>query len=367
MSVAAMRIKAGQGANGGLRQALRVGIRSISQVARLHGSRNIIGRETKMAAQKQATTLRARVSERFLLPAPKGLAFRRRTWFAVTTAGVLCLYAVALAALLWRDRDMPAEMAQVAETPIEVVVEPPKAAPPPAPAPAAPPEEKPATSAPRAFNDAPTPATATDAETHAPKASLPAAAAPPTAAPPSADKAEPNEAAAADAQAPDVPKDDAEALAKAVPQPPRRPTFKADPVAKATAKDLPGRHSPTALQQLAGASPLPDYAFAKPMRRHAKVTGGTEDDRYLAVVYGLITRDRSIMAPDGDWHVAVAFEVDGSGDLVGVAIQQSSGYPQVDAAAVHAIERAAPFPPPPSGARTGLVARLNSGGAADGE
>jgi len=64
--------------------------------------------------------------------------------------------------------------------------------------------------------------------------------------------------------------------------------------------------------------------------------------------------------PEGDWSVAVAFEVDGAGNLLGAALQHSSGYPIVDAAAVAAVERAAPFPPPPSGGTTGLVARLGS-------
>ena len=314
--------------------------------------------KTSLTAQ---TSFAANADERFATPA-RNAAFVGRTWFSVTLAGILFLHLTLLAILLWRDSEAPAQFAKLDETPIEVVVEPPPANAPKAPEPPAakPPDEKPASSAPRAANEEKTETDAPDKETRAPKAEKPVAAAPPQPAPAPSAEAKPSEAKddpkAADADAPktpDVLEKDAEALDKLVPEPPKKPAqFKAKP---------PPPRTKTALQQLAGSSELPDYTFAKPMRKHAKVTGGTEDDRYLAVVYGMITQTHHPFAvPNGQWALAVAFQVAGDGTLVGIQIKQGSGYPQVDAAAVQAVRSAAPFPPPPGGTTTGLVARLHS-------
>lgn len=48
----------------------------------------------------------------------------------------------------------------------------------------------------------------------------------------------------------------------------------------------------------------------------------------------------------------VAFRIGGNGGLAGVSIARSSGSSALDRAAVRMIQRAAPFPPPPAGART---------------
>ena len=40
----------------------------------------------------------------------------------------------------------------------------------------------------------------------------------------------------------------------------------------------------------------------------------------------------AIPLPGGDWTVAVSFQVDGHGDLIGVNLKQSSGYREIDAA-----------------------------------
>ncbi len=45
----------------------------------------------------------------------------------------------------------------------------------------------------------------------------------------------------------------------------------------------------------------------------------------------------------------LAFNVDINGNLTGVAVRQSSGLADLDAAAIAAVRRAAPFPPPPRG------------------
>ena len=318
---------------------------------------------TQPGAPKASLT--ARLDERFIAPV-RNASFARRTWFSVTVAGIILAHGILLAALLWRDRTDPSLQAKLDETPIEVVVEPPKPEQPPAPQPPAaqPAIEKPATSAPRAPNDETADQKADDKDTHAPKAPDPAAATPPD---PAEAKAEPDKAQ------PDPPPTPEKTEAEAKPQPPKpdeAPKAEAEALDKLTPPEPPKRpakfaqakpHPKTALQKLAGSSDLPDYTFAKPMKKRAKVTGGTEDDRYLAVVYGMITQQhRQIQTPDGEWSVSVSFQVDGHGQLVGVEVTQRSGYREVDMAAVEAVESAAPFPPPPSGAITGLVARLRS-------
>lgn len=47
----------------------------------------------------------------------------------------------------------------------------------------------------------------------------------------------------------------------------------------------------------------------------------------------------------------VAFSIAGNGGLAGVSVARSSGSPELDRAAVRLVQSAAPFPPPPSGAR----------------
>lgn len=311
-------------------------------------------------------TLSARLEERILQPL-RTSAFARRTWFSITVASIVALYAGLLGWMLWRDAADPPRGAQMQETPIEVVAEMPKPPTLPVPQPPTPKQEieKPATSAPRAVNDVKEDSERADKDPHAPKsAAAPAEAEPkPTpdepkeaAEPPAKDSPEKTEAA-------ETPKPDkeAEALDKAPPEPPKKPAKLAQ------AKPAPPKppHRPKSVaQQLAGNSELPDYTFAKPMRKRAKVSGGSEDDRYLAVVYGLITQNRhAISVPYGNWSVSVSFVVDGGGNLVGVQISKPSGYAEVDNQAVEAVEAAAPYPPPPSGGNTSMVARLRSLGS----
>ncbi len=317
------------------------------------------------AQAPRKSLLPVRQHERILVEPGAG-QFAHEAWFSVTLAVISVVHAIVLVILLWHDATRPPPSARAEETPVEVVIQAPVPQPviqPPAP----PPPEMPATSAPRAHNEETLERDATAAESHAPKAaaqpqqsapSLQQASRPDDAKP---DEAKPDHAEedSSAAKPSDAPKD-AEALDQAPPEPPRRPAKLAKTV-KPTPLKSPPKVPRTALQQLAGASELPDYAFAKPMRKRAKVTGGTEDDRYLAVVYALVTRNQAaIPLPDGIWTVAGSFQVDGSGNLIDIGLAQSSGYRQVDAAALEAVERAAPFPPPPSGGVTGLISRLRS-------
>ena len=311
-------------------------------------------------------TLSARLEERILQPL-RTSAFAHRTWFLVTVALIVALYAALLGWMFWRDAADPPRGAEARETtPVEIVAEMPK----PQPMPPLPKQEmeKPASSAPRAFNDVKEDTKRADKETHAPKKAAPPAEADPEPTPDDYKEVaeDPAKQAPEKIEAPkppDVLNKDAEALDKLPPEPPKRPEKLAQAKPKPALPQPPHRPK-SVVQQLAGNSDLPDYTFAKPMRKHAKVSGGTEDDRYLAVVYGLITQNRrAISVPYGEWTVAVSFVVDSSGNLVGVQVSKPSGYAEVDIQAVAAVEAAAPFPPPPSGGNTSMVARLRSLGS----
>lgn len=314
-----------------------------------------------------APSLTARIEERILAPLRRN-RFATRTWFLVSLAVVLLLHGSLLALLLFRDTGAPAQV-ESQETPIEVVIEPPKPKPPEVkkpepPKPQAKPEiEKPASSAPRAPSEEKVDTASLAKETHAPKAPTPPKDGKPDASDeassPSDDVAEPAKSEEKAAARPDVLKEDAEALAKAVPEPPKRP----ENLAKLTPRAK-TRRPKTALERLAGASSLPDYSFARSTKK-SPVSGGTEDSRYLAIVYGMIMAHRSRIDVPGDGgSVTIAFNVDGGGNLVGMDVENTSGYPEIDAAATAAIQRASPFPPPPAGAPHGLIATIDFGHAA---
>jgi TonB family protein len=302
-------------------------------------------------------SLTARIDERLIAPLRRNPQATRR--FAATVAFVLLLHGALIAAFLLRDRKTPAQVADREPQAVDIVVEPPKPPPKP-PTPKAPPKpelEKPAFSAPRAPSDEKIDTTQLQKETHAPTAPRPPTDGQPQPSKEAASPADEMEKTRANEEAsakPDVLKKDAEALDKAR----DRPKDKPKKVAKAVRAKA--RRPLAALQQLAGASPLPDYSFARPTKK-SPVTGGTEDSRYLAIVYGMIMQHRSMIdAPaDEGGSVTIAFTVDDEGNVIGMGIEQTSGYPQVDAEAAAAIRRASPFPPPPAGAPHGLIATID--------
>ena len=306
-----------------------------------------------------ASSLRAGIEERFVAPLRRN-AFAQRTWFVLTLAIILAAHAGVLAYLLYRDSAEPPQVAAVEETPIEIVVEPPKPPPPPPqPTQESKPEiEKPASSAPRAPNEEKVETREIQKETHAPKAPTPpkdgtpekSAAASPSTEPTPPDKTE------ADAEKKDVIEKDAEAIEQAVPEPPKRPrnlVAKAKPPTKV-------KSDKSALDQLAGNSSLSDFSFSRPTKK-SPVYGGTEDSRYLAIVYGMIMQHRRsvVSVSDLNGNVTIAFNVDDSGNLTGAGYVRRSGYPQIDDEAMAAIRRASPFPPPPPGSPHGLIATID--------
>lgn len=307
------------------------------------------------------------------LLAPWQVADTSQRWLIACVVLTLFVHGFIAAVLLRRDKTTALQNKPEA-TPIEVVVEPPKPQPKPpevakkeAPKPPPPPQqslEKPATSAPRAPNEEKVETKEAQKETHAPKAPEP----PKAGQPKSEAETDPTEEVMVDpdkdeasAAQQDVLKDDAEALDRAAPKPTPEP--KPKKAAKATPQRKP-RKVPDALEQLAGASDLPDYSFARPSKR-APVSGGTEDNRYLAVVYGMIMQHRSLIGIPANvgGTVTINFNVDDDGNVIGMAVTRTSGYPQIDAAAGAAIRRASPFPPPPVGAPHSLIATIDFGPA----
>lgn len=317
-----------------------------------------------MIHNAQGPSLVAQMEERFLVPLKRNAAFVSRTWFLVSVAFILFLHLALLAFLLRRDSENPVQVAQQQETPVEVIVEPPKPPPPPQkkpepPKPQAKQEiEKPASSAPRAPNEEKVDSEAQQKETHAPKAPAPPKDGQPQptqeAAAPADEPAQPDKTEEKAAK-PDAPQKAAEALDKAKPEPKKKREAKVAKIKPA----LKTRHAKSALQQLAGASSLPDYAFARPTKT-SPVYGGTEDSRYLAIVYGMIMNQRrAIEVPDANGNATIAFNVDDDGDVIGMGVMRTSGDPELDAEAMGAIRRASPFPPPPAGSPHGLVATID--------
>ena len=267
---------------------------------------------------------------------------RSRLRFGALLGLVLFVHAAVLGWFLYRDSTRPPQMAQAEAVPVEIVQEPP---PPPEqpkqpeqPKPPPPPlDEKPATSAPRAPSPVTVDTKASAAKTEAPKAEAPlrdgqpppakAAAAPPQ-------PAAPDRQEAAAAKPPDD--TDAEPLDKAQPEADKTPDArdaKAKPEADAAKAD--------AARQLAGLSNLPDYSFTAA----AKMTdfpAGTEDNRYLAVVYAKVMSKNRYRASAAARRgargtVSVSFVVDFRGDVPYQAVSESSGQSDLDALAMAAV------------------------------
>ena len=86
-------------------------------------------------------------------------------------------------------------------------------------------------------------------------------------------------------------------------------------------------------------------AAAKPLAA-GKVSSG----RYAANVRAAIGRHRPAGRAGGS--ATVAFSIGPAGGLQGVQIVRSSGKPALDQAAIATVRSAAPFPPPPPGAKS---------------
>lgn len=162
--------------------------------------------------------------------------------------------------------------------------------------------------------------------------------------------------------APDTPDDkpDAETLAKAAPLKDTKPSEKEKPVK--TRAPVPSHDRASLEREFAALSESPHFSIAS-RAKPSPVTGGQcHTNPYLCTLYGLIMRQQhypeSARARQLKGKVVVAFWIDERGDLVHQALYQTSGYPELDSAAVAAVEKAAPFPPPPPGQPHGFVAQM---------
>jgi TonB family protein len=312
--------------------------------------------------------------DRLFVPIDPARRAARQRFISVLVAA-FSLHALLLIILFVRDRaDSDAEVRQE-EIPVELVNEMPQPPPPP-------PEEKkkekekvekqpqekpkvefnekPAFDAPRAANQEVLKRSTSDPVTQGPTQSQPATAAeakPDKPAPPQTAAPEPTEKTASRETPEDKP--DAEALDKAAPEKSLTPQQKVKPT-KERAK-VPNDEKSRVAQQLAALAPAPNFSFAS-ASKVTPVDGGTEDMRYLTVVWGMIMRQKHDPAILHTRHVhavvSIGFFLDDTGHLVHEALYRTSGYPEIDAEAIAAVKRAAPFPPPPPGTRPHLVATM---------
>ncbi len=307
--------------------------------------------------------LTAAASDHLIAPEAASDGSRRRFLWIVA----VCLIAHALLlALLFYENNFAPKPTQEEEIPVELVqqVPEPTVEPPPPPPPKQEEKQKPkpkivddekaAYDAPREANKETIEREAPEPETQAQRAAPPTTQTAQTPAPPKTPEAPPNATVPApEEEAPAKLADNnpnAEPLDKAEPAPQKKPTEKKAPV---ISKAPPTKSkSLSVADQLAALAPTPDYhlgSAAKP----SPVGGGTAKTTYLSILFGMIMRNMH-MPPDLiSGHQAVegivAFYVDENGNLTHQAVYRASGRPDLDQAAMNAVRRAAPFPPPPRG------------------
>lgn len=312
-------------------------------------------------------TVAAAAIERLFEPR-RGGGFAPRPRFLAFLALCLLLHVVILAILLREDALTVFRAPQSEEIPVEVIVEPPPApeAQPPAPEPPKPEEqpkeqppqkpptptidEKPAIDAPRAESKEKSDRDAPEKELKAPRV-----APPPKEIAPKDDKPQAREDGRDNAlgveRAPEKQADD---------KPDAEIVERAEPLAKPEQKPEPEDQKPAAKKgqaksiadQIAALAPLPDFEFGAPPKP-SPVGGGHAKTTYLTILYGLIMPHMHIPPRvRSNQFVAkgvVAFYIDEMGNLTHQAVYRSSGAPDLDAAALAAVRRASPFPPPPRG------------------
>ncbi len=326
---------------------------------------------TEKVEQKSfGASLAAVAVDRLFVPRRDGGLMPRRR-FLVFLLICLLLHFSLLAFLLWSDWQAAKNAPPlVEEIPVEVISEPPPPPPPPPPEPAKPePEQQqkppPPPPPPRieedpAF-DAPKAASETDSKTEAEKPEeqkkAPREDKPTDKVAPKDDKpqglkdakddsgdAKPAEAAV-EKKTDDKP--DAEIIERAQ-ETPKQPDKPNAPEAQKAKKG----EAMSIADQIAAMTPLPDFKLRAPPKK-SPVGGGQAKTTYLTILYGLIMPHMRIppsaRGVGGTEKGVIAFYIDEAGNLTHQAVYRSSGLPELDAAALSAVRRAAPFPPPPAG------------------
>ena len=305
---------------------------------------------------------------------PPQLAGPRRGQFVFVLGLCLAIHAAIFFLLVILDAILLPRETRTQETPVEVIVEPPPAPPPPQPKPepqakeekpAEKPREKPkaqqqqqlpyeepATDAPRAESPEKINRPAQDKETKALR------------------KAPPSDQTAQKPSPEKRPSPVEGAAPKVSPEPPALKQAEDKPDAEVTESaeidhDKPDQNEPRAeslgetkkgakslADQLTNPEPVPYYQFSGAAKA-APVTGGTANTTYLSTLWGLIVPSMRIPERIKENHLrgdgVLVFNVDIKGNLTRMGIQQSSGLADLDAEALAAVRRAAPFPPPPRG------------------
>jgi protein TonB len=292
------------------------------------------------------------------LPAAAQRAALPRLGFATLLGLFLLVHAGVIGFLIYADLKGPSDIAAPAEEiPVEIIVEPPKEEPklPPPPEmqpPPSPEDLRPAMSMPRAASDPEINANGIQQKTSALQTNSKPQEGQPT--PAGASKVEPSAAAPTlkdvEDRQPNVP--DAEAIGKAGPE---NPAKRDDSEVKNDQKTL-----ANVLNQLSTTT-LSDFSFAQ-KTKVAPITGGLEDNRYLANVWAQIMSKRQFPQRAAARHakgsVTISFVLDDNGRVVYQAMSKSSGDRDLDTAAASAVKSGAPYPPPPFGMPHSLVATI---------
>jgi TonB family protein len=318
-------------------------------------------------------TFIAEPEDRVFTPVDPARRAARRN-FAALLIAAFAFHAILLILLFFRDRAEPSLPVLQEEIPIEVVTEPPPPPPPP------PPEEKkpekvekpepekpkidyseqPAQEAPRTANQETEKRLTTDKATSGPTQAKPVTGSEATPEPPApARTAAPEPAEKTTSRETPEDKPDAEPLDKAAAEKAEVTQQKIKPTKERS--KIPNDQKAAVARQLAALAPSPSYSFAT-ASKVTPVDGGTEDMRYLTVVWGMILRQKhdpsSLRAKHIHGLVVVGFFLDETGRMVHEALYRTSGYPDIDAEAMAAVQRASPFPPPPPGTRPHLTATI---------
>jgi protein TonB len=132
---------------------------------------------------------------------------------------------------------------------------------------------------------------------------------------------------------------------------PPPPAPEPEPLLEAIPEPLPPpQPAAKPLPRFTGFTPLPEFQFKEPLAKRSDLPKGTAEPGYMSTLYGMIMRKMpSYPQSSRPMRVRVSFLIRGNGSIAQEVIAMPSGAPLLDAMALGAVRRAAPFPPPPNG------------------